>query len=122
MKASRIGVVVIALLAAGAGVAGAAADSPDQLIDRALELGRNGDHASALELLGRAYTLRPADARTVVQMGFAEYALGRWADAEAHLVEGLRQSEDPWIVFGILCNALGGVIVTYDGGLAKMAF
>jgi hypothetical protein len=72
--------------------------SATDLIKRAVELRRNGDHASALTLLQRAYTLQPADARTNVQLGLVEFALGRWADAEDNLVAGLRQTDDPWII------------------------
>lgn len=36
-------------------------------------------------------------ARAMVRRGLAEWALGRWLDAEAHIVEGLTHRDDPWV-------------------------
>ncbi len=35
--------------------------------------------------------------RVVAQVGFAEQALGRWIDAEGHLLEALGAASDPWV-------------------------
>jgi hypothetical protein len=36
--------------------------------------------------------------RTLAQIGMAEQALGRWADAEAHLTDAMKSTTNPWIV------------------------
>ncbi|MBI5514917.1 MAG: hypothetical protein HY909_14170 [Deltaproteobacteria bacterium] len=76
----------------------AEAQSPpvDDLIRRALELRRGGRDAEALDLLARAWERSPSP-RLSAQLGFAEQALGRWLEAEAHLRGALVAAEDPWV-------------------------
>jgi hypothetical protein len=66
------------------------------LIQQGLRLRRAGDDAAALPLFERAYALHPT-ARAAAQVGFAEQALGRFADAEKHVSEALQATNDPWI-------------------------
>jgi hypothetical protein len=73
-----------------------APDEVDGLIGRANALRQNGNDQGALPLLQRAYQLRP-EPRTAVHLGLVESALGRWADADRHLTEGLGGAEDAWI-------------------------
>lgn len=74
----------------------AAADDPDALIDRGVALREQGHDADALALFERAWEISPTP-RARAQMALAEQALGRWVDAEAHLVEALSHAGDPWI-------------------------
>jgi hypothetical protein len=89
-----IGAVVCGL--AGPGWGATPADEAEALIDKGNELRRNRDDQSAFPLFQKAYELKPGP-RTAVQLGLVEQALGRWADADEHLTEGLRASNDPWI-------------------------
>jgi hypothetical protein len=74
-----------------------AADEADRLIKEGLDLRRAGDDQSAYKLFVQAYG-EGHTPRAAAQLGFCEQALGRWADAETHLSEGLRAlSSDPWI-------------------------
>lgn len=68
----------------------------DGLIQEGLELRRQGRDAEALERFRRAHELR-ATPRSRAQMAMAEQALGRWVDAELHLSEALRATDDPWV-------------------------
>lgn len=65
-------------------------------IRRGIELRRRGDDAAALAEFQRADGLAPSS-RTQAQIGFAEQALGRWRDAEEHLVRALADGGDVWI-------------------------
>jgi serine/threonine-protein kinase len=74
----------------------AAALDPTALVARGNQLRRAGNDHAALALMQKAYEL----ARTpkhAIQVGLAEAALDRWADAERHLREGLKAKDDPWI-------------------------
>jgi len=54
------------------------------------------EYQRALSLFRQAHSL-DASARALVQIALAEQALERWVDAEAHLTEALRETDDPWI-------------------------
>lgn len=86
-------VCVVSLLAAG--VARAADEDPEALIQQAVELRRKGEHARAYGYLKRAYDIARTP-RSAAQLGLVEHALGRYADAEVHLAEALATS-DPWV-------------------------
>lgn len=94
-KAAIIGLVIVL-----AGVARAETPIPeaeaDDLMRQGLELRRQGQNAKALELLQRAQTLAPS-AKALAQVGFAEFALQRWVDAETHLAQALSMTDSPWI-------------------------
>lgn len=71
-------------------------ESADAAVDRGVELRRAGDDEGALELFTRAYE-RDHSPRARAQMALAEQALGRFVEAEAHLVEALAATDDAWI-------------------------
>jgi hypothetical protein len=71
-------------------------DSAEAFIRRGLELRRAGDDRGALPEFEKAYRLARTP-RSAAQLGLVEQALGRWNDAELHLAEAVRASDDPWI-------------------------
>src|SRR6266700_5103095 len=78
-----------------------AADGPasaqeEALIKHGLELREKHDDDGALAEFRRAYRLS-GSARPLAQVALAEQALGRWVDAEIHLTQALRQTDDQWI-------------------------
>jgi hypothetical protein len=68
----------------------------DALILRGIELRKTGDDRGALAAFERAFALA-GSARALAQMALAEQALGLWLEANEHLEQALRASEDPWI-------------------------
>jgi hypothetical protein len=86
----------LVMLGGSAAAAPEQADSADTIIDRGIDLRRQGKPAEALELFERASTLAPS-ARAVAQMGLAEISLHRWIDAETHLSEALARHDSEWI-------------------------
>jgi hypothetical protein len=82
----------LALLAIAAEVQ---AQSADDLVRTAVELRRAGRDAEALAALEAAWRAAPSP-RVRAQMGFAEQALDRWVDADAHLREALA-APDAWV-------------------------
>jgi hypothetical protein len=68
----------------------------DELIRQGIELRVQGRDAEALERFERAWQLAHAP-RARAQIALAEQALGRWLEAEAHLLEALAVASDPWI-------------------------
>ena len=93
-KLSTVGMMLI--VAAIAAPARAQVAKEDELLRRGVESRRNHDDMKAWELFHQAYELHQHP-RAAAQMGLAEQALGRWIDAEAHLVEALAASSDGWI-------------------------
>jgi hypothetical protein len=87
--------LLLAVATAGVAVA-APVDEANALIAKGNALRRAGDDLGALPLLQQAYKINPGP-RTAVQLGMAEHALGRWADADQHLTEALKLPDDPWI-------------------------
>jgi len=86
------------VLLRGAAQAQAAPDAGDEdaLIRDALQNRRRGnDHMAQVELQ-RAYDIAHSP-RAAAQLGFAEQALGLWPQAEAHIGEALRATDDRWI-------------------------
>ncbi len=87
------------LIAAGSWVAGEAtslAEDADALIQRGIELRKKGQDDAALTAFRSAYALAKTP-RAAAQLGFAEQALGEWADAQKHIEEALSSPSDPWI-------------------------
>lgn len=64
------------------------ATSVDDLIHHGVELRRHGDDSGALLEFRRAYEAGHSP-RAAAQMGWAEQALGRWLEADAHLREAM---------------------------------
>lgn len=73
-----------------------AASQADELVRRALDLRRQGDNAGAVDLLRRAEELAPSG-RILAQLGFAEFALQHWVEAEASLDRALAGADSPWL-------------------------
>jgi len=69
----------------------------EALLRQGVELRRAGEEAQALDVFRRAYELTPSPL-AAAQMGLAEQALGRWLDAEQHVVAALAARDDAWIV------------------------
>lgn len=76
---------------------GAGGGDEEAALRRGFELREKGKDEAALAEFQHAYDLKKG-ARARAQMAFAEQALGRWIDAEAHLAEALQRTADPWIV------------------------
>jgi hypothetical protein len=89
------GVLIVALIAPALAWGGPQEEA-DELARQGIELRRRGDDTRALPLFEKAHRMAPT-ARSAVQLGTVEQALGRWADAEEHLAQGLRSPTDPWI-------------------------
>ena len=75
---------------------GGASEQEEALIKRGLELREKHDDAAALAEFQRAYRLS-GGGRSLAQIALAEHALGRWVDAETHLTEALRHTDDRWV-------------------------
>ncbi len=68
----------------------------DSLISRGITLREGGDDTQALAVFTQAWELGHGP-RARAQVALAEQALGRWVDAEAHLVEAMESQTNPWI-------------------------
>ena len=75
---------------------GATPAQEEALIKHGIELREQHDDDGALAEFQRAYRLSRG-ARALAQMALAEQALGRWVDAETHLTQALRRTDDRWI-------------------------
>ncbi len=94
----RLRALFASSLVLAAGVASAqGVDDPEAALRRGVELRVERRDAEALALFERVWTLSRTP-RARAQMGWAEQALGRWVDAEAHLAEALASPDDPWVV------------------------
>lgn len=90
-------IAVLALLfAATAGPTPGAQKQADDVIQKGNELRRRGDNYGAFEYFRQAHDLAPTP-KTAAQLGLAEQATGRWADAEGHLTDALRDTQNAWI-------------------------
>ncbi len=76
--------------------AGWTESNDEELIEQGVALRRERKDNEALERFRRAYELRPT-ARAQAQIGLAEQALGKWADAERDLSAATKVDDDPWI-------------------------
>lgn len=88
-----------------------AGESADSLIDEAVRQRRNGDDASARQVLARARQLAPGSTRVLVHLASVEQALGNWVAAKLLLVETLRRPGDGYVERNrsMLRDALDGV-------------
>lgn len=102
-RRGRVGTLVALLVATQLTVApppvahAQEASDANALIDQGVERRRAGDDEAALELFTRAWEASRAP-RARAQMALVEQALGHFVDAEAHLLEALAVTDDPWIV------------------------
>jgi hypothetical protein len=69
----------------------------EDLIAHGIELRKTQRDHEALTVFQRA-TAEQRTPRAVAQLGLCEHALGMWVEAESHLLEALRETQDPWIV------------------------
>jgi hypothetical protein len=90
---------------------------PEVLMRGGVEARHERRDDAALQLFTQAYDITHS-ARALAQVGLAEQALGRWAQAENHLRQAIAQTTDPWIErnAGALGAALG-VIARHLGSL-----
>jgi hypothetical protein len=99
LREGRRGLLAAALLATSTGVvmtsSPASAQGEDQ-IAHGIELRKAHRDHEALEFFQRAVAERRVP-RAVAQLGLCEHALGMWVEAEAHLQESLKATQDPWI-------------------------
>lgn len=91
MRAAAWGVA----LALAAGPAWGQARGLEEAIARGLTLRQGGRDAEALAAFTELWE-RTHSPRVRAQMAMAEHALGRWAEADAHLREALA-TDDPWV-------------------------
>jgi hypothetical protein len=94
-RALAVGGVVLALCGA-LSVAQAQSRSAEQLVTDGLAARRAGNDEQALALFTQAWDAAHTP-RARAQMGLAEQALGRFAEAEQHLEEALATADDAWI-------------------------
>jgi PEGA domain len=119
-------VLVAAVLSAGLGLSRAhgaeSDDDAEKLIRRGVQLRKAHDDEAAARAFQKAYD-QVHSPRAAGQLGLAEQALGRWEDAERHVSEALRATEDAWVsknqaalagALGIIQGHLGRIEVTGD--------
>jgi hypothetical protein len=92
----RVMGLMFALVALTSTTAGAQTLDVNALVHQGVELRRSRRDLEALEVFQQAWEASHAP-RVMAQIGFAELALGRWVDAEAHLIEAHSAATDPWI-------------------------
>ena len=87
---------LVPLLSPGPATA-APRDEAERLIEQGNALRKAGDDEGALPVLQKAYQVSPGP-RTAAQLGMVEWALLRWVEADDHLTEALKGSDnDPWL-------------------------
>jgi hypothetical protein len=89
-------VFLLAAVCHGSATARATDPTDEELIKQGVACRKRGDDTGALTFFQKAYQLR-ASPRAAAQIGLAEFALGRWVDAETHLGEAVAASADPWV-------------------------
>jgi hypothetical protein len=95
----------------------AASETEDELINRGVKLRKAGNDQEAADVFAQAHD-RFHTPRAAAQRALAEQALGRWEDAEAHLTEGLRAENDPWIKRNL--DTLTRAMTVIKGHLARV--
>jgi len=75
---------------------GVRAETPEAMVERALDMREAGNDTGAHELIERAHRLSPTP-RTAAQLGLVEQALGLFVLAEQHLTTALAAATDAWI-------------------------
>jgi hypothetical protein len=80
------------------------------LIDQGVELRRQGKDDEALKVFEEAQRISPSP-RGLGQLGLAEQATGRWAEADRDLNAALLQTNDAWVLKSqaVLQEALGEI-------------
>ncbi len=88
--------VTVLLGLSAAGAAAAPLSEEEALLQKGADLREAGDEVHAVLELQKAYDLNRAP-KAAAQLGLSEWALGRWAEAEAHVTEALRATSDPYL-------------------------
>lgn len=88
--------LLIVLSATGAAHAADPNSDAEELIRKGIQLRKNRDDAAAVREFQKAYDLSHSP-RAAGQLGLAQQALGRWVDAERHVGEAMRATDDPWV-------------------------
>jgi hypothetical protein len=116
----RFGAALCVVLALTRPAAADDARDADQWIRKGIELRKAHDDEGAVREFQKAYDAIHTP-RAAGQLGLAEQALGRWEDAEHHVREAIRASDDPWVVknHATLSDALG-FIQTHLGRVEVM--
>jgi len=96
-RAGTLGLVLALTLAVVPCRVGAQVAEVEALVQEGVALRTQHRDAEALARFTRAWSLAPSP-RVRVQMAWAAQALGRWAEAERWIDEGLQHADDPWIV------------------------
>lgn len=91
-----MGLVAFAVVFLIASRAPAGPDPSEDAIRRGVELRKQGQDEQALREFSKAYEVSRTP-RALAQIGLAEQALGRWVEAETHLMSALRATADSWI-------------------------
>ena len=91
--------IVVAALATSDPAAGAPSQhsQAEALVRQGIELRRLGDDQAAVREFKKAYDLERSP-RVAAQLGLAEQAIGRWAEAAVNVGEALHSPADPWVV------------------------
>jgi hypothetical protein len=79
-----------------AGAQGQISTNADALVEQGVQARSERRDEDALQLFLQAYAVERS-ARALAQVALAEQALGRWVDAEKHLIEAASAPHDPWI-------------------------
>lgn len=87
---------LVCLAGALAGPVASAQSNVEAEIARGVAMRRDGRDQAALEVFQSVWTTTRAP-RALAQVALAEQALGRWVEAEEHLVEALGGSVDGWV-------------------------
>jgi hypothetical protein len=98
---ARFGLALTLALATALGLLAApapcqAADDRKALIQMGNLQRKAGDDLGALAFFQRAHAIG-ATPESFAQIGMCEFALNRFVDAEIHLAEAMKASQDPWI-------------------------
>jgi hypothetical protein len=93
---SRFGALLVPLMLLLGGARAQAAEDPEALVEKGLELRRQHKNAEALEAFREAWAIAPSP-RIRAQIALAEQALGDWSSAEGDLAAALAATDDAWI-------------------------
>jgi tetratricopeptide (TPR) repeat protein len=86
----------LAALCARPAAAASKAEQAEALIHEGVELRAHDQTARALTVFEKAYQMSRTP-RTAAQLGLCELELGRYVDAQRHLLEALASPDHPWI-------------------------
>src|SRR5678809_660048 len=88
--------VITGMILCAAGERWARAESADAIINRGVQLRREGRDREALATFREAEKIERTP-RVIAQIGLAEQSLGLWLAASTHEQEALTHADDAWI-------------------------